>query len=183
MFRLLSLAFCVFSLSTFAQTLETHSMPALDSAGVSITSPEIELYKLTSGRTFTIKVGRMVWVPVQNKKGKLKIKKARLVAIDGHQMLFRPKNKNFKEMTYLDTELDFIAFTSGGRVAVGLVANVVIIVGVTMVYVFMELATKSHGSSPSYSDLLIPLRKNLDLYPKGKWGLRIVDSGLRVADY
>jgi hypothetical protein len=180
-FGLLSLlTFSSFAQSETSPRLETHSMPALDSASGSANS-EIEVYKLTSDRTFTIKVGRTVWIPCQNEKGKTKIKKAKLVAINGHQMVFIPNNKNFKPVDYLDTELDFIAITTGGRVAIGLITNAIIIVGVTVVYVFLEIATKSQGNGPSYSDLLIPLRKNLHLYPNGKWGLRIVDSAMPIA--
>jgi hypothetical protein len=138
---------------------------------------EVELFKIGSRRTVTIRQGRNVWIRCANKKGKIKVRKAKLVAITEHDMTFKPFNKNFNVVTYPDYALDYIGYTSTGRVTIAFVTNVIIIAAVTVVYVVLSLMSPSNpGSGPGKLKILLPLRKNIDLHGGGKWGLRLVSA-------
>lgn len=189
-----AITFSIFLLSCIRDYAQTREDSVLFQTGVTKTSDTItfpkemavEIFKINSNKTFRIDRTRNVWVRCPNKNGKIKIKRAQLIIIHDHDMTFRPFNKNFNEITYLDTDILYIGFTSVGRIVVASVSNIVIIgavVVITFVFVIAEIFSGSHGRVPRGPDLsfipLVPFRKNIDFYQTSngsrKWGIRIVE--------
>ena len=147
----------------------------------------IEIFKINANRTFRLDKSRSIWVQCENKKGRIKIKRAQLISITGNEMRFKPFNKNFKEITYSDSDIMYIGFTSTGRIIIASVSNIIIISTVVFVYTVVIMAAILSGSTHigGFSgDLrhvpIVPFKKNISFYENlsgnRKWGVRIVES-------
>ena len=127
----------------------------------------IEISKIGSGKTFVFKQGKKVWVEGENNKGKRKIVKAAITEIGEHQITFTPINKNFKQIIYADSALNYIGFTTTGRVIVATTVTLVLL----PVFLIVTLVTQV----PVF--VIIPSRKNINFYNTmngdKKWNLKI----------
>lgn len=117
--------------------------------------PHIKIYKLKSGKTFTIAKNQHVRVYcVNTKNGNGKIKSAVVSEIMGHQIILIPDSKAFDEITVTDSTLNYIAFTTISSVARGITVNtlhlaaVVIIVVIVVFDVFFSIF---NGGKPAFA--------------------------------
>jgi len=166
--------------STLNNTLLETNHDTVSSSG----ERSIEIYKINSNKIFLLNKGQNVWVRCQNKDGKIKIKRAKILAVSNHEITFKPYDLGFSEVIYDTSEIMYIGFTSTGRVLIASISNILIISAVVIICVIVTVAAILSGGSgigggfPNFSGILVPSKKNIDFSKtksgNRKWFIRIV---------
>jgi hypothetical protein len=142
----------------------------------------VEVYKIKSGKTFRLERGRTVWVYCKNLKGKRKMARTKITDIGAHSITFLPSNSKFQKVTYSDSTILYIGFTSADRIIMATISDLVIIGAVVVLYtavIIGDFFTGGTGRYPAISWVpLVPFKRNIyfiDGRSQVKWGIRIVE--------
>jgi len=157
-------------------------------------------------RKIQLREGQKVWVEVQGVNGKMRLKKCRLIAIADHEVTFKPYNGHYPEVTYADTALAVIGFTTTGRiilasafntvvVSVGIGASAVVVVIIVLQAVAFPFLIFSRTVFTEYSfrwvgdafedigllfKMTMPFVRKIK-FPNKKWKLEIVKDASYLA--
>ena len=152
----LIIIFLICSITLFSQHLQDSveiSLPneiVLEENSADKQASGMEIYKLTSKRNIRVAKNQSIRVDCYQKKGFRRVKSAVITEIKDHQITFKPRSKRFDEITYVDSAMTYLEFTTGGSVFRGIIINtllissIVIIVGAVIV---VTLYAVTHGGS------------------------------------
>jgi len=182
---------------SFAQELDSVKVDSL----LGVTSKDIdtsknhylEIYKLSSRRTFKLVEGRQVRIYSHKiKNNRVRTKSAVISKIEDHQVTFTPASKKFEAVTLAVSDLIYLEILTAGSVLSGIVIDglllsvVVATVGVIVVVALVSAFSggPSFGSGNGLGNFIgiLPwnnFHKHIKVFnPRGiqKWGVRIVGS-------
>ncbi len=153
----------------------------------------IEIFKLATNRIFRISKTQTLRVYCYHTdKGYRKLKSANILDIAGHEITFKPVNKHFQEIAYVDSDITYLEITTAGSVMGGIIINAVlisavvvtvaVIIAVAVYAVIYGGSSLGGGTGNGFAQLISILpwnnfHKHIKVYNRHgiqKWGVRTI---------